>query len=514
MAEAFAPNHKRVMRNTALLYFRMALMMCINLYTSRAILQVLGVEDYGVFYVVWGLVYIFSFINSSMTASTQRFLTFELGTGNKQRLHEVFITSIHIHFIISLLLIAISETGGLWFLTEKMVIPDGRQTAAMWCFQLSVVTAVAEVMSCPYQSVIIAHEKMSAFAYISILDACLKLAIVGMLLLTSYDLLIVYAILYTCEKLLIRMVYNLYCARHFEESRYRWFHDKKLFKSMSSFAGWSMLENLAYVLYTQGLNMLLNVFFGPVANAAQAAASQAQNAISQFSSNFQMAINPQITKSYASEQLKEMHLLVFRGSRLTFCLLLMLCLPLAMEAPMVLGLWLKEVPEGTADFLRLLLFVLIAQQMSSPLIASVLATGEIKKFETITGSIMISVVPVAYIVLKLGGAPWSVFATYLIISVVAYIATIYIVLPQIHLHFKDYLCNVLKPCALLLLTSLIVPFVMKQVAGTGILWSLLNIAVTVIATATLCYTIGIDEGMRNIIKEKTLKIIGKKPQES
>ena len=507
---SYKADHGRVMRNTALLYFRMALMMCINLYTSRVVLQVLGVEDYGIFYVVWGLVYILNFLNASMTASTQRFLTFELGTGNKKRLHEVFITSVHIHFIISLFLILISETGGLWFLSEKMVIPGERMTAAMWCFQLSLVTAVAEVMSCPYQSVIIAREKMSAFAYISILDAFLKLAIVGMLLLTGFDRLIMYAILYTIEKLLIRVVYNLYCTRHFEESRYQWFHDKTLFRKMSSFAGWSMVENLAYVLYTQGLNMLLNVFFGPVANAAQAAASQARNAIGQFSRNFQMAINPQITKTYAAEQLKEMHLLIFRGSRLTFCLLLMLCLPLAVEAPIVLDIWLKEVPEGTADFLILLLVVLIVQQMSSPLIAAIQATGNIKKFQIISGGLMILVVPVAYVVLKMGGAPWTVFAAYLLISIFAYIATIRIVLPQIHMSVKDYTLHVLKPCSFVLLLSLIAPVIMKQLTDTGIWLSLLTITITVISTGVLCYTIGIDKEMRVMIKEKVCKIIKKK----
>jgi len=507
---SFKANHGRVMRNTALLYFRMALMMCINLYTSRVVLQVLGVEDYGIFYVVWGLVYILNFLNNSMTASTQRFLTFELGTGNKKRLHEVFITSVHIHLIISLFLILISETGGVWFLVEKMVIPEERMTAAMWCFQLSLVTAVAEVMSCPYRSVIIAREKMSTFAYISILDAFLKLAIVGLLLLTSHDLLIVYAILYTGEKFLIRQIYNIYCTRHFEECHYHWFFDKTLFRKMSSFAGWSMVENLAYVLYTQGLNMLLNVFFGPVANAAQAAASQARNAIGQFSRNFQMAINPQITKTYAAEQLNEMHLLIFRGSRLTFCLLLILCLPLAVEAPMVLGIWLKEVPEGTADFLRLLLVVLIAQQMASPLIAAIGATGNIKKYQIVSGGLMIMVVPTAYIVLKMGGAPWTVFAVYLLISILAYIVTIRIVLPQIQMSMKDYTLHVLKPCSLVLLLSLITPAVMKQLTNTGIWLSLLTITITVIITGVLCYTIGIDKEMRVMIKKKGLKIIGKK----
>lgn len=510
MSKAFTPDHARVMRNTALLYFRMALMMCINLYTSRVVLQVLGVEDYGIFYVVWGLAYILNFINSSMTASTQRFLNFELGTGNKQRLHEIFITSVHIHFIISLLLILLSETGGVWFLTEKMVIPDERRMAAMWCFQLSIVTAVAEVMSCPYQSVIIAREKMSAFAYISILDAFLKLAIVGMLLLTGYDRLIVYAILYTCEKLLIRLVYNLYCKRHFEESRYKWFYEKELFRKMLSFAGWSMWGNLAYVLYTQGLNMLLNVFFGPIANAAQAAASQAKNAVNQFSRNFQMAINPQITKSYAAEQLQEMHLLIFRGSRLTFCLLLMLCLPLAVETPMVLNLWLKEVPEGTAGFLRLLLVILIVDQMSSPLVAAIAATGNIKKYQIFSNGIKIFIVPTAYIVLKMGGAPWTVFVVYLFISVLAYIATIRIVLPQIYMEMKDYFIHVLKPCSLVLLLSLVTPIVLKQLTDFGIWQSLMTIFITVVSAGVLCYTIGIDREMRVLIKEKVLKIIRKR----
>lgn len=499
---AYTPNHARVLRNTALLYFRMALMMCINLYTSRVVLQALGVEDYGIFYVVWGVVYIFNFINDSMTASTQRFLTFELGAGNMQRLQEVFITSVHIHFIISLIIILLSETVGVWFLVEKMTIPEGRETAAMWCFQLSLVTAVAEVMSCPYQSVIIAREKMSAFAYISILDAILKLMIVGLLLVMGYDRLILYAILYTCEKLLIRVVYNIYCTRHFEESRYRWLFDKTLFKKMSSFAGWRMVSNMAYALYTQGLNILLNVFFGPIANAAQAAASQAQNAIGQFSRNFQMAINPQITKSYASQQLKEMHLLIFRGSRLTFCLLLLLCLPLIVEAPMVLSLWLKEVPEGTVVFLRLLLIILIVQQTASPLITAIAATGKIKKYEMISGGLMLTIVPLSYVVLKMGGQPWSVFVVYLCVAILTYIATLYLTLTKIRLSFVDYSKNFLKPCLLVFVLSLIIPIVFKTLMGTGFLSSLLMIIITVIATGILSYAIGLDEGMRILVKEK------------
>ena len=315
--------------------------------------------------------------------------------------------------------------------------------------------------------------------------------------------------LYTCEKLLIRIIYNLYCTRHFEESRYKWFYDKALFKNMSSFAGWSMFGNLAYVLYTQGPNMLLNVFFGPVANAAQAAASQAQNAIGQFSRNFQVAINPQITKSYASEQLEEMHLLIYRGSRLTFCLLLLLCLPLMVEAPMVLGLWLKDVPDGTVVFLRFLLVILLVQQTASPLITSIAATGKIKKYEMITGGLMLTIVPVAYVVLKMGGYPWSVFAVYLCITLLTFGATLRITLPSIKLSLKSYAVHVLKPCVIVLMLSLIVPVALKLLMGTSLLLSLLTIAATVFSTGILCYTIGLDEEMRNLVREKVLKIFGK-----
>jgi O-antigen/teichoic acid export membrane protein len=279
---------------------------------------------------------------------------------------------------------------------------------------------------------------------------------------------------------------------------------------MSSFAGWKMWGNLAYVLYMQGPNMLLNVFFGPVANAAQAAASQAQNAIGQFSRNFQVAINPQITKSFASKQLEEMHLLIFRGSRLTFCLLLLLCLPLIVEAPMVLGLWLKEVPEGTVVFLRFLLVILLVQQTASPLITSIAATGKIKKYEMITGGLMLTIVPVAYVVLKMGGQPWSVFAVYLSIALLTYAVTLRITLPPIKLSLKDYLSNVLKPCIFVMTLSLITPAVLKLLTGTGLLLSFLTIAITVIVTGILCYTIGLDEGMRNLIKEKILSKFGKK----
>lgn len=510
---AYTPSSSRLMKNTILLYFRMILMMCINLYTSRIVLHTLGVEDYGIYNVVGGVVVMFSFLTDSMTASTQRFLTFELGTGNKQRLHEVFITGIHIHIIISLMIIVLGETVGLWFLNEKMVIPPERMTAAYWCFHLSIFTAVLDVLSYPYISAIIAHEKMKSFAYIAILDAILKLLLVYLLLVFDYDRLILYAILYAGEKLLLRSVYNIYCLRNFKECKYRWFFDTSLFKKMASFAGWKLTGSVAYVFYTQGLNLLLNVFFGPVANAARAAAWQAQTAVGRFSGNIQTAINPQITKTYASGQMEEMHQLVYKGVKLVFFILLILCLPLIVEAPTVLGLWLMEVPEGSVMFLRLLLITLLVQRCYGVLITAVSATGDIKKYQIVSGVLSLATVPVAYVVLKLGGAPWSVFAVHLVISIVTNIVVLGVILPIIKMKLRDFLRYALMRCGLVTMLALVVPLVVKMMLEPSLHVSILNIILTVICTTLLCLTLGLELEercqMRKAVKGFVVKYIKK-----
>ena len=501
---SYTSSSSRLMKNTILLYFRMVLMMCINLYTSRIVLHTLGVEDYGIYNVVGGVVVMFSFLTDSMTASTQRFLTFELGAGNKQRLHEVFITSIHIHIIISLIIIVLGETVGMWFLNNKMVIPPERMTAAYWCFHLSIFTAVLDVLSYPYISAIIAHEKMKSFAYIAILDAILKLLLVYLLLVFDYDRLILYAVLYAGERLLIRSVYNIYCVRNFEECRYRCFFEISLFRRMASFAGWKLLGSLAYVLYTQGLNLLLNVFFGPVANAARAAAFQAQTAVGKFSGNIQTAINPQITKTYASGQIEEMHQLIYKGVRLVFFILLIICLPLIVEAPTVLGLWLMEVPEGSVTFLRFLLVTLLFQRCYGALITAVSATGNIKKYEVVKGTLSLTTVPIAYVVLKLGGSPWSVFAVYLTIVVISNIVVLGVILPIIRMSLKIFIRYALMRCGLVTVLSLIIPFTIKMMLESSLSVSILNIALTVVCTTFLCLTLGLEPEercqMRNKIK--------------
>jgi len=497
---SYTPDHKRMAKNTALLYFRMFLMMCITLYTSRVVLRALGIEDYGIYNVVGGVVLLFSFINDGMTVSTLRFLTFELGRGDRERLHAVFSTSINIHLLISLLIILLGETVGLWFLLEKMVIPPERMTAALWCYQFSIFTAVVTIMSFPYYAAIVAHEKMSAFAYISILDATLKLLLVYLLMAFSYDRLILYGILFACEKVMIRMIYNIYCVRNFEECHYKWIHQKGLFKEMVSFAGWNVWGNFAYVAVLQGINILLNLFFGPSVNAARAVSLQVQGAVSQFAKNFQMAINPQITKSYSSGQINHVYDLIYMSSKITFYLLLILCIPLITETPEILRFWLRDYPDYSVAFIRVMLLTLIVELFSNPLSTSIEATGEIKKYSLVNGSLILLILPIAYLALWLGCNPWSVFIVQFCVAVVACLVRLYIVMYRIKMSIMDYCMKVIRPCVMVLLLSSITPFVMKFIGGTGLLYAILTIFLTILAIIFVSFMVGLNYVERTLIK--------------
>ena len=348
-------SNKRIAKNTLLLYVRTLFIMLVSLYTSRVVLNTLGVEDYGVYNVVGGVVAMFGFINSSMSSATQRYITFALGKGNMEQLQKVFSTALQIHVLIAVLIVILGETVGLWFMYTQMKIPADRIDAAFWVLQCSIAATVIMIISVPYNADIIAHERMSAFAYISILEAVLKLAVVYVLQISPYDKLVVYAFLILFVQMLARFCYSRYCNKHFVESKYRHVWAKSLFREMTGFAGWSLFGNLSGVLFGQGLNMLLNVFFGPVVNAARAVSVQVQGAIQQFVGNFQMALNPQITKTYAKGEMEEMHKLMFRSARFSFYLLFFLSLPVLFETDFVLTVWLKTVPDDAAVFLRIMI---------------------------------------------------------------------------------------------------------------------------------------------------------------
>lgn len=450
-------NSKRIAKNTLMLYIRMLATMAVSLYTSRIILQVLGVEDFGVYNVVGGIITMFSFINGGMVSATQRYITFEIGSGNKEQLKKVFSTSIQIHAIISLIVVILGETIGLWFLLEKMVIPEGRMTAAMCVYQCSIIASVVNIMSIPYNADIVAHENMSAFAYISIIEVTLKLLIVYLLMLFPYDKLIVYAILILLVQLSIRFIYTRYCSKHFEESQYKHIVDKSLFKEMATFAGWSFWGNLAGVLYTQGLNIMLNVFFGPVVNAARGIAVQVQSTVQQFVSNFQMALNPQITKNYASKNLEQMHSLMFRSARFSFLLLFFLTLPVLLETDFLLTLWLKDVPENAVIFTQLMICISLIYTTANPCVIANQATGKVKIYQIVVGGILLTIVPISYIVLKLGAPAYSVFIVHFCVESVAQFARMFMLRKLINLPMWRYMTNIYIPIIVTVAVSVILP---------------------------------------------------------
>lgn len=498
-------NNKRIAKNTLLLYFRMLFTMGVALYTSRIVLATLGVEDYGIYNVVGGVVAMFGFLNSAMSSVTQRYLTFELENGDFERLQRIFCTSINIHVFIAICIFILGETIGLWFLYNKMVIPESRMQAAMWVYQMSILSTMMLVVSVPYNAAIIAHEKMSAFAYISVFEVISKLLMVYLLAITVWDRLIIYAILLFIIQLLTRIVYSNYCNHHFKETKYRFIFDKSLFQEMLAFAGWNLCGNIAGILSTQGLNILLNMFFGPVINAARAIAVQVQNAIQMFSANFQMALNPQITKSYAVNDMQYMHSLIFRSSKYTFLLLFFLSLPVMIKTPMILHFWLKTVPDYTVSFLRLMLCVTILDCMANPLMISAAATGRVRRYQSIVGGILLSIVPLSYLVLKSGGDPISVFFVHLCICICAFVVRLFIVKPMIKLSLSNYSREVLLRMFYVVLLSVPLPLLINYYLSDNFGALFLICVVCVLMTILSTYFVGLNSVEREFVACKLLQ---------
>lgn len=413
-------NNKRVAKNTLFLYFRMILIMLITLYTSRVVLAQLGIKDYGIYNVVGGVVSMFSFLNNCMTTSTQRFLTFELGKGFSQRLKDVFAASLNIHIAIALTIVVLAETIGLWFVNYKLVIPGDRLVAANWVFQFAILSFCVSIIQVPYNAVIIAHEKMNVYAYISIIEVMLKLGIVYLLSVSPFDKLITYAILILTVQLLIRAIYQMYCRKNYEESNFRLFWDKSLYRQMSGFAGWNLFGSIAWLLRDQGLNIVLNLFFGPVINAARGVAAQVSSAVMNFISNFQMALNPQITKNYANGNLDEMEKLTYLGIKFSYIILFFMAFPLCLNIEYVLHLWLVEVPDYTALFIILILVdSLVGNLFGVPLMTSLAATGKIRNYQIVVSGIILCIVPIGYLALRLGFDAPSVFYITIVFSAIS-----------------------------------------------------------------------------------------------
>lgn len=501
-------NNNQIAKNTLLLYIRMFFMLLISLYTSRVVLSTLGIVDYGINNVVGGVITMLGFLTSSLSAASSRYITYDLGKGDMAALKKTFGNILSIHFILAAIVLVIGETLGLWFMSTQLQIPQERETAALWVYQFSIFSSVLAVISVPYNATIIAHEKMSAFAYISIADAILKLLIVYLIVIIPYDKLIIYAILYFCIQTFDCIVYGVYCSRHFAETHTRLRYDGKLFREIFAFAGWTMNGNLAVIGYTQGLNILLNIFFGPAVNAARGIAVQVQGVCQQFCNSFQMALNPQLTKNYAQGDLDNMHRLLIKSSKFSFYILFFIVLPLMFKAEFVLKLWLGIIPEHTVTFLRLILIVGLLYTLSNPIIVSVHATGKLKKFQLIEGTILLTIVPIAYILLKsFGIRPEYVFVVHIAVELCTQYARLRIVLPMINMKLSDYVRSVLKPIAFVVFLSPWLPYI-TNITVHGQWSSFFIVCIMCVLCISGCvYLIGCTVSERMFIKRKLSGIL-------
>lgn len=506
-----AQNNKRIAKNTLLLYARMLFLMVISLYTSRVILNTLGVEDYGINNVVSGFIGMLGFLSGSLGAASSRFITYDLGVGDIHTMKRTFGNIVTIHLLLAVIILILGETIGLWFVLNKLQIPENRMTAALWVYQFSIFSFMLSIVSVPYNATIIAHERMKAFAYISIVDAVLKLLIVYLLVVIPYDKLIIYAILFFCIQVFDRVVYGVYCYKHFEETKTKLAFNKKLFKEIFSFAVWTMNGNLAVIGYTQGINVLLNMFFGPVVNAARGIAVQVQGVVQNFCNNFQIALNPQLTKSYAQNDLEHMQQLLKVSSKFSFFLLFIISLPLMLEAPLVLKWWLGIVPEHTVNFLRLILCSSMLISLSNPLVVSVHATGRIKRFQSIEGTMLLCIVPIAYILLKFCGIrPEYVFCVHIVVEILTQYARVKIVLPMISMTAVSYSREVVIPILKVIIITPILPLIafyyLNQSVGTFLIICLIS----VLSVLSGVYMLGCNESEKVFVRNKLKQILLRK----
>ena len=495
-------NNKRIAKNTLLLYCRMLFMMVVSLYTSRVVLNALGVEDFGIYNVVGGVVAMFSMLSGSLSAAITRFITYELGTGNKENLKKIFSSSVTIQIGLALLIVLLAEAIGVWFLNAKMNIPDARMVAANWVFQFSILTFAINLISVPYNASIIAHERMSAFAYISILEAIGKLAIAFLIVISPMDKLIFYAILMCAVALIVRFAYGAYCKKHFEECTYHFIFDKDLLKRMFGFAGWNFIGASSAVLRDQGGNVVINLFCGPAVNAARGIAFQVNNAISGFVTNFMTALNPQITKSYAAGDRDYMMTLIYQGARLSFYMLLLLSLPVLVNTHYILGIWLKIVPGHAVLFVQLVLVFAMSESISNPLITAMLATGKIRNYQLIVGGLQMMNLPISYILLRMGMFPEIVIVVAIVISQCCLVARLLMLRGMIRLSIREYLKKVYINVLTVTIVAAVLPFGITNLLIESFLNFILLSLVALICTGFTIYYVGCNTTERKFILNK------------
>ena len=477
-------------------------MMAVSLYTSRVVLNALGIEDFGIYNVVGGVVAMFTVLSGSLSAAISRFITYELGKGNQENLNKIFSSAVTIQIGLTGIIILLAETIGIWFLNVKMNIPEIRMEAANWVFQFSILTFAINLISVPYNASIIAHEKMSAFAYISILEAIGKLAIAYLIVVSPMDKLIFYAILMCIVALIVRFTYGNYCKRHFSECTYHFIWDKQLLKQMFGFAGWNFIGAASAVLRDQGGNVVINLFCGPTVNAARGIAFQVNTAVNQFVTNFMTALNPQITKSYAAGNKEYMMTLIFQGARLSFYMLLLLSLPILVNTHYILELWLKIVPEHAVLFVQLVLIFAMSESISHPLITAMLATGKIRNYQLIVGGLQMMNLPISYLLLRWGFFPEIVIIVAICISQCCLAARLVLLRGMIGVSIRKYLQKVYFNILTVSAIAIVLPLISTQYIDETFIGFIIVSLIAVVCTIISIYFIGCNRQERQSIHQK------------
>ena len=504
-------NNKRIAKNVVMLYARMLIIMGVSLYTSRIVLNALGVDDYGIYNVVAGFVMMFTMISGSIGSAISRFITFELGKSNQKKLNAIFSTAIILQIVTGVFIFILVETGGVWFLTNKMVIPPDRMLAAQWVLQFSLFSLLINLICVPYNAVIIAHERMSAFTYISIIDVVGKLVIAYLITISAQDKLIIYALLMSSVALLIRLAYVIYCKRNFEEcKKIHFMFDKRLLKEMFGFAGWNFISIASTLMRNQGNNIVLNLFGGPAINAARGISVQVNNAVTSFSTNFMVALNPQITKSYANGDRDYMMNLIFKGARLSFYVLLLISLPVLLNTNYLLSIWLGIVPANTVLFIQLALILGMIEAISNPLITAMLATGKIRKYQIVVGGFQLMNLPISYMLLKKGLFPEIILVVAILISLLCLLITLYMLKQMLGMPIIKFSKKVLLNVLLVSFISIVIPCILKFYLEVNFINVFLICLVTLLSTISTIYLVGCNRSEQEFVKNQITQFIHKK----
>lgn len=503
-------NNKRIVKNTLFLSIRMLFSMAVSLYTTRAILEILGVTDFGIYNVVGGVIVFLGFLNQTMSTTTARFITTALGKGDQNYLHGIFCMSMNFHIILSILTLIVGETIGLWIVSEKLIIPDDRMLAAMWLYQASILSACIGILSVPYNSAIIAHERMGAFAYISILQIIAKLLVVLVLPFFTCDRLILFSLLMIIVSIIIQIVYWQYSYRSFEEAKYKIIWDSIIWKDIAGFAAWNISGDLAFMCNTQGLNMLLNMFFGPIVNAARGIAVQVESVMTQFVGNFQMAINPQITKSYAAGHIDETVCLVLKTSRFCFYIIMLIGIPLYSEMKYLLEFWLDNVPDYTIAFAKITILIVAIDCLSKPLHVLIYASGKVKKYQIIQSSISLVFLPFSYYLIKYHNiSPEVVFFILFLFKVILVGVRIKRVNSITGMRIRQYLKEVLFPIMQSLLLSVIVPIIITILFEQSFFRFIGTTLFTILFVLLIIYFVGMQINEREFVRGYIRKLLFK-----